>query len=696
MQLVTADVVSVGLEPAGMASATLQQPPFSEELAESAGYNGAPDTISVLNENVQAGRIPTATASSRINGNVSENGAKVDEKKEDDLASEPATVMLSMELGIVQAGENWAFDSASLGKAVRAIQQLVQKSVVKAVNEDALKASATLKARQVENQTEQETWTPITETQVRVDKIYLLQELKRSTSLSARIKRALKSIGTTKKAGDPSIFLPLDLSITGDEALASLIVDKLTNSDVRIAVNKCLDEHQQLSASPNNLGFSNIKISQVTSRFRFHDSAIIEMVVEVRRADRAADNPRLADKSGDKQLEMILRTDAMRLDALRDAIAEMAREVGCIRDLTVSQATWASSLTCGLVKKRQILRDFGEESVGKEVTFDNKAIVDWSKVDVDMDNLTVSHSDIFGHPKAILVDFTVELPIEPFTEHWELPAERLTVIKSKTDVVKSLNKHFEHFQNNPRARASEAGEVFKASAEASEQGAGGRVDNLLQVDHILHRGLREERSVEVEVEDDVFFDFLIALKRHLRTSEADKTVGRHDTWDNLSRCWRLLWSLIVSGSVFWFTLLILMTISSSGLVGFDQGDSDPFYIAVPVRNVTPAQRVAGRDAAGTDIADICQGFIRSVAASFEQNSARTGAEARQHVLEEVQVSSLDHLRALAEEGILFDKQGRRMELDEKQREQLKWEGTLGFNTAVDRMFPSPQVGEPRK
>ena len=320
------------------------------------------------------------------------------------------------------------------------------------------------------------------------------------------------------------------------------------------------------------------------------------------------------------------------------------------------------------------------------------------------------------------------VPIEPFAEPRDNPSERLTVGKRKSTIIRALNKHLAYFQTTPRTAPSTMGEIYAAPLpEATRLGA--RDANELKVNRILHRGLREERAMEMEIDDDVFFDFLVSLKRHLRTSEPDKTVGRHDSWDNLSRLWRCLWSLIVAGSVFWFTGmsrphwcflysvtllsqllavflwfptetqtqpkmtgLILMTMSSSGLVGFDQSESDPFLVSIPVaRNVTLAQRVAGRDAAGRDITDLCQGFLRSVAASFELHSDRTQRESLQYVLDTIEFSSVEHLRALAEDGVLYDKQGQPVELSSQHREHLKWGGNMGFYTAVDRTFPSPKV-----
>jgi hypothetical protein len=52
---------------------------------------------------------------------------------------------------------------------------------------------------------------------------------------------------------------------------------------------------------------------------------------------------------------------------MRDAIVEMVREVGTVRETFVSPSTWASWLSCGLVKPDPIPRDFAEEQLEKEV-----------------------------------------------------------------------------------------------------------------------------------------------------------------------------------------------------------------------------------------------------------------------------------------------------------------------------------------
>jgi hypothetical protein len=39
---------------------------------------------------------------------------------------------------------------------------------------------------------------------------------------------------------------------------------------------------------------------------------------------------------------------------------------------------------------------------GGQVVFDNKNIVDWSLVEIDVDNIAVSKESIWGYPKAIL------------------------------------------------------------------------------------------------------------------------------------------------------------------------------------------------------------------------------------------------------------------------------------------------------
>ena len=220
----------------------------------------------------------------------------------------------------------------------------------------------------------------------------------------------------------------------------------------------------------------------------------------------------------------------------------------------------------------------------------------------------------------------------------------------------------------------------------------------LQVKSLVHRGIKEERTEEVDVDDDVFFDFLLALKRHLRTSEPNKTIGRTDAWDNMKRLLRCVWAMFVGLMVFGFTVLIFMTISSAGLVGFDQGDSAPFVVSVAANNkVTIANRVAGRDADGQDIADVCQGFLKAVAQTFAlgQTSASL-APALKYVLDNVEFSTHDHIKDLANEGWLYNKTRSPFVVNKtlegsKQRGELAWGGKWGWRTAVDRLWPSQKV-----
>jgi hypothetical protein len=571
------------------------------------------------------------------------------------------TVIMTLDVGFVcEAGLlsylEMAKDQRFVQKTLYALQKAFQAAVVKAVNSDnGLKASATLHALRVIGKS-RASWPTISENQVRVDIVHLQKELKRPTSASifARVRRGLQMLGKKRKDSDPSVFIQFDLSITGNDDLARVVTEELKYSDVRIAIDKFLSvEYKQLMSQPEEI--SNIKIMGICSMNLFHDNATVEMVMELSRADRSADDPSTPEKSGDRQLEMILRTDAQKLDAVRDAIAEMAREVGCIRDRTARQLTWRS-FTCGCVNETQIDRNFAEENVGKEVTFQNGQILDVSMVEIETDTIAVSKESIWGYPVAILVDFTVTLPIEPFILHRDIPTERLAVLKRKRKIVQTLNKYLTKFQLNQRTQRSTPGEVYQESDDVSNQEVEDK--NLLKVDRLLHRGIREERCVELQVDDDVFFDFVGSLKRHLRTSQPDRTIGRRDLWDDMCRLLRFMWSLVVTGSVFMFTLLIFMDLSSSGLIGFEMTESDPFQISIPVYpNLTTAQRIAGRDNDGRDIADICQGFTRSLADVFLDDSTLTRGEAMRKVLEEVNVSSIERMRELAMEGSLHDKQG---------------------------------------
>jgi hypothetical protein len=47
--------------------------------------------------------------------------------------------------------------------------------------------------------------------------------------------------------------------------------------------------------------------------------------------------------------------------------------------------------------------------------FENGSALDSMRVNVELDNLSVSRESVWGQPWAILVDVSVTLPLEPFT-----------------------------------------------------------------------------------------------------------------------------------------------------------------------------------------------------------------------------------------------------------------------------------------
>ena len=145
---------------------------------------------------------------------------------------------------------------------------------------------------------------------------------------------------------------------------------------------------------------------------------------------------------------MMFRTSAPKLDGLKDSVAGMVRELGCKRDKHVRKPpSWRMWATCGLCKDELQLRDFEAEELGPELLFEDRRHVDFQSVDVDVDNISVSKETKvppLGYPWAVLVDFTVRVPVEPFTHYFEQPAERIVVLKTKHDMLKSLNSHLKH------------------------------------------------------------------------------------------------------------------------------------------------------------------------------------------------------------------------------------------------------------
>jgi hypothetical protein len=122
--------------PEKMASASLPVEP-SDFAALPTGSAPAPETQDSA---------ASLDAKDKLRPNTKAQG----EAKLPDKAGDPCTVLLSLELGIVPSSTKWTLDSALEG-AVAAIQTLCQRSFVQAVNcEDGLKASATLKARRIE------------------------------------------------------------------------------------------------------------------------------------------------------------------------------------------------------------------------------------------------------------------------------------------------------------------------------------------------------------------------------------------------------------------------------------------------------------------------------------------------------------------------------------------------------------------
>ena len=125
---------------------------------------------------------------------------------------------------------------------------------------------------------------------------------------------------------------------------------------------------------------------------------------------------------------------------------------------------------------------------------------------------------------------------------------KLTAVSSK----KNVSGYVSHYDDMTQKEACLTclNTLFKASPNIAD----------LRVTNVLHRGVSEERSEEIELDDDVFFDFFSSLKRNLRTTERNKTIGRNNSWDDLARGLRCFWALFVSLLVFGATYLIFTTI----------------------------------------------------------------------------------------------------------------------------------------